>query len=119
MDLLGRIGYFFLRLEIYTEVPPTTVMTGIAIDIMVEVLTIVGIATKEVKRGALSRFIQRWFPSLTRILFREISEEVDGKHRHRRKSTEVGQLDTRGGEDGSCTAADHRAHHRAENDGYR
>ena len=61
MDLLGRIGYFFRRLEIYTEVPPTTAMTGIVIDIMVEVLTIIGVATKEVKRGALSRLTQRWF----------------------------------------------------------
>ena len=61
MDLLGRIGYFFRRLEIYTEVPPTTVMTGIAIDIVVEVLRILGFATKEVKRGLMSELISRWF----------------------------------------------------------
>jgi len=61
MNLLGRIGYFFQRLEIYTEVPPTTVMTGIAVDIVVEVLRILGIATKEVKRGLMSELISCWF----------------------------------------------------------
>ena len=61
MNLLGRIGYFFQRLEISTEVPPTTVMTGIAVDIVVEVLRILGIATKEVKRGLMSELISRWF----------------------------------------------------------
>ena len=57
MDLFSRIEYFFRRLEIYIEVPPTTVMTGIAMDIVVEVLVIIGIATKEVKRGLMSELI--------------------------------------------------------------
>jgi len=57
MDLFSRIEYFFRRLQIYTEVPPTTVMTGIAMDIVVEVLIIIGIATKEMKRGLMSELI--------------------------------------------------------------
>ena len=61
MELFSRIEYFFCRLEIYTEVPPTTVMTRIAVDIVVEVLNILGIATKEVKRGLLSELIPCWF----------------------------------------------------------
>jgi len=39
---------------IYTGITPTTAMTDIIVDIMVEVLTILAIATKEVKRGRLS-----------------------------------------------------------------
>jgi hypothetical protein len=61
MELFSRIEYFFRRLEIYTEVTPTTVMTGIAVDIVVEVLSILGIATKEVKRGLMSELVPRWF----------------------------------------------------------
>ena len=57
MDLFSRIEYFFRRLEIYIKVPPTTVMTGIAMDIVVEVLVIIGIATKELKRGLMSELI--------------------------------------------------------------
>ena len=39
-------------------------MTNIIIDIMVEVLTILGIATKEVKRGGLSEFMSDRFAIL-------------------------------------------------------
>ena len=61
MDLFSRIEYFFRRLEVYSEVPPTTVMMGIAVDIVVEVLRILGIATKELKRGLMSELTARWF----------------------------------------------------------
>jgi hypothetical protein len=55
IDLFNRIERFFQRLEIYTGITPTTAMTDIIVDIMVEVLTILAIATKEVKRGRLSK----------------------------------------------------------------
>ena len=47
---------FFGRLEIYTEVPPTKEMMNIIIQIMVEVLSILGIATKEIKQGRISKY---------------------------------------------------------------
>ncbi len=50
------MGFFFKRLETYTEVIPTTAMTDIITEIMVEVLTIFGIATKELRRGSASEF---------------------------------------------------------------
>jgi hypothetical protein len=54
IELFNRIERFFQRLEIYTGITPTTAMTEIIVDIMVEVLSILGIATKEMKRGRLS-----------------------------------------------------------------
>jgi hypothetical protein len=57
IDIFERIQMFFRRLEIYTEVPPTVEMTDIIIQIMVEVLSILGIATKEVKRGRMSKYL--------------------------------------------------------------
>jgi len=59
VDLFNRIEYFFRRLEVYTEVPPTSAMTDIIIQILVEVLSIVAMATKELKRGPLSESIAR------------------------------------------------------------
>ena len=50
------MGFFFKRLETYTEVTPTTAMTDIITEIMVVVLTIFGIATKELRRGSASEF---------------------------------------------------------------
>jgi hypothetical protein len=56
-ELFERMGWFFARLETYTEVAPTTAMTNIITEIMVEVLNIFGIATKELRRGSASEFI--------------------------------------------------------------
>ena len=54
MDIFERIESFFRRLEVYTGVPPTTEMTDTIIKIMVEVLSILGLAMKEIKQGWLS-----------------------------------------------------------------
>ena len=55
-ELFERLGWFFARLETYTSVSPTTIMTNIITQILVEVLKIFGIATKEFKRGSTSMF---------------------------------------------------------------
>jgi hypothetical protein len=57
VDIFERIEMFFRRLEIYTEVRPTTEMMDIIIQIMVEVLSILGIATKEVKQGRIGKHL--------------------------------------------------------------
>ncbi|KAF8488023.1 hypothetical protein F5888DRAFT_1930974, partial [Russula emetica] len=59
IDILGRIESFFRRLEIYTQVPSTTEMLDTIIQIMVEVLTILGIATKEIKQGRIEKYWKR------------------------------------------------------------
>jgi hypothetical protein len=64
IGLLNHIEHFFCRLEIYTGITPTTAMMDIVIEIMVEVLTILAIATKEVKRGRLSELMSRRFTIL-------------------------------------------------------
>jgi hypothetical protein len=61
IDLFNRIENFFGRLEIYTGITPTTAMMDIVIKIMVEVLTVLAIATKVVKRGQLSELMSRKF----------------------------------------------------------
>ena len=48
---------FFQRLQIYTEVPSTLEMMDITVQIMVEILSILGIATKEMKRGRMSKHL--------------------------------------------------------------
>jgi hypothetical protein len=54
VDVFERIQSFFQRLQIYTEVSPTTEMMDIIVQIMVEVLSILGIATREIKRSRIS-----------------------------------------------------------------
>ncbi len=48
------MGYFFKRLEKYTEVRQTAAMADIIGKIMVEVISILGIVTKEVREGRMS-----------------------------------------------------------------
>jgi hypothetical protein len=52
-----RIESFFKRLESYTEVRPTDAMTDVIVKIMIEVLSILAIATKEIKQGRSSESI--------------------------------------------------------------
>ena len=47
---------FFRRLDVYTEVSPTNEMMDLVIQIMAEVLSILGIATKEMKQGRMSKY---------------------------------------------------------------
>ena len=56
IDIFERIEMFFRRLETYTQVPPTVEMMDILVQIMVEVLSILGIATKEIGQGRLSQY---------------------------------------------------------------
>ena len=49
------IEAFFRRLEIYTRVAPSEGMTHTITATMVEILNFIGIATKEMKRGRLSK----------------------------------------------------------------
>ena len=66
IDIFERIENFFKRLETYTEVRPNEAMTDIIVKIMVEVLNIFAIATKEIKQGRTSELpimhVLRIFP---------------------------------------------------------
>ncbi|KAI9435893.1 hypothetical protein BJY52DRAFT_1218030 [Lactarius psammicola] len=59
VDLFGRIEYFFKRLEAYIGVRPTAAMTSIIVKIMVEVLSILGIVTKEVGQGRMKKYLKK------------------------------------------------------------
>ena len=72
IEIFTRIGRFFYRLEIYISVTPTTAMREIITEIMVEVLSILAIATKEVKRGRFSELLSQDLPFTTDTLFRKV-----------------------------------------------
>jgi hypothetical protein len=60
VNIFWRIEGFFKRLESYTEVPPTSTMMDISVKIMVEVLKILGLVTKEIKQGRSSKSIRTY-----------------------------------------------------------
>ena len=57
VDVFERVENFFKRLETYTEVPPTAAMTDMIVKIMVEVLDILAISTKEIREGRTSTYM--------------------------------------------------------------
>jgi len=79
IDIFERIEMFFRRLEIYTELPPSMEMMEMIIQIMVEVLSILGIATMEIGQGRLSEYLLYKNVNVDRIMFRKIFEEADRK----------------------------------------
>jgi hypothetical protein len=57
IGIFVRIECFFKRLETYTEVQPTAAMADVIVKIMIEVLSILAIATKEIKQGRSSEWV--------------------------------------------------------------
>jgi hypothetical protein len=57
VDLFEHVENFYTRLESYTEMRPTDAMTDIIVKVMIEVLFILAIATKEIKQSRASELI--------------------------------------------------------------
>ena len=57
IDIFERIESFFKRLESYTAVPPTAALTDVLVKVMIEVLSILAIATEEINLGRSSRLM--------------------------------------------------------------
>ena len=57
VDLLESVEHFLKRLDIYTKVPPTPAMTEIVAKIMVELLSTLALATKQIRQGRPSESV--------------------------------------------------------------
>ena len=57
IELLESIEHLLYRLDIYTRVTPTVAMTELLVKILVELLSTLALATKEVRQGKLSESI--------------------------------------------------------------
>ena len=43
-------------MKIYTTIPPTPIMTEVVVKIMVELLSVIALASKQIKQGRLSEY---------------------------------------------------------------
>jgi hypothetical protein len=67
---------FFMRLEKYIAVRPTPAMTEVIVQVMVEVISILGIATKEIKERQTSMpFLVDISPEID-VSCREVCQEA-------------------------------------------
>jgi hypothetical protein len=74
--MFERLEAFFQRLEIYTEAALDEKMMDTVTRILTEVLSIIGIATKEIKQGRTSKSSLYKEVPVDRTIFREISKET-------------------------------------------
>jgi hypothetical protein len=104
IELLESIESFLNRLDIYTKVPPTPAMTEMIVKIMVELLSILALATNQIRRGTSSEFV------FANILLgstqcRELCKEAFRREWCQCGSSEAGSTDPgRGSDDGSADA---------------
>lgn len=57
IDLLESIESFLSRLDIYARLPPNPETDEVMVKIMVELLSTLALATKELKQGRSSEFV--------------------------------------------------------------
>jgi hypothetical protein len=57
VDLFASFENFLSRLSIYAGVPPTPALTNVLVKIIVELISTLALATKQVKQGRFSEFI--------------------------------------------------------------
>ena len=57
LDLFECLGSFLKRLDIYTNIPPTPIMTDLIIKIMLELLSVLALATKQIRQGRFSKHV--------------------------------------------------------------
>jgi hypothetical protein len=79
VNIFERVENFFRRLEVYTNVPPTTEMMEMIVHIMVEVLSILGIAMKEIKQGRMSEQFTSIMSPLTERCSEKYGKKLVGK----------------------------------------
>jgi hypothetical protein len=57
VNLFASFENFFNRLSVYAGVPPTPVLANVLVKIIVELISTLALATKQVKQGRFSEFI--------------------------------------------------------------
>ena len=56
LELFECLGSFLKRMEIYTRIPPDPILTEVVVKIMVELLSVLALASKQIKQGRLSEY---------------------------------------------------------------
>ena len=56
LQLFECLGSFLKRMEIYTRIPPDPIMTEVVVQIMVELLSVLALASKQIKQGRFSKY---------------------------------------------------------------
>jgi hypothetical protein len=73
------LGSFLKRLDIYTNIPPTPMMTNIIVKIIAEVLSVLSLATKQIRQGRFSKPIIMYELFVTQFAIEKFAKKLFGE----------------------------------------
>ena len=79
LDLFECLGNFLKRLEIYKMIPPTPIMTEIIVKVMVELLLVLALATKQLKQRRFSECAVTYTLSATQCAIEKFVKKLLGE----------------------------------------
>jgi hypothetical protein len=89
IELFERLGNFLERLEIYTTISPSLLMTELIVKIMVELLCVLALATKKYKESRLSKCAVIYIARGS-MCHRAAHKEIVGGEKDSGRSPEIG-----------------------------
>jgi hypothetical protein len=79
LELFECLGSFLKRLEIYTTIPPNTIMTEVIVKIMLELLSVLALASKQIIQGRLSKCAITFMLSMTQCAIEKFTKKLLGE----------------------------------------
>jgi hypothetical protein len=79
VDLFECIASFLNRLRIYTEIPFNHAMTDIIVEILVEMLSVLSLAMKQIKQGRMSTSLVAYISFITEHFTEKFAKKLLGE----------------------------------------
>ena len=83
LELFECLGSYVKRLEIYTTIPPTPIMTEVIVKVMAELLSVLALATRQIKQGRFSECIVTYTSPILNMSQRNSWRNCGGRTRYR------------------------------------
>ena len=79
MDLFEHLGSFLKRLDIYTNIPLTPIMTDNIVRIMIALLSVLALATKQITQGRFSKCAASYTLSVAKCATEKFAKKLLGE----------------------------------------
>src|SRR6266849_3482692 len=79
VDLFASFENFLSRLSIYAGIPPTSALTNVLVKIIVELISTLALATKQVKQGRFSEILSWLLRRLTKLNLEKFMGKLRGE----------------------------------------
>jgi hypothetical protein len=79
LELFDCLGNFLKRLEIYTTIPPNPIMTEVIVKIMLELLSVLALASKQIKQGRFSKCAVAYMLSVAQYSSEKFTKKLLGE----------------------------------------